>query len=298
MGPRNGIERSGTAAARVNQMAFLGPRGTFTDQAALLCAPKGWERVPYLEMNLVLDALERGNVDRAVVPIENSVGGTVIDVLDFLVRSKKAKIRGELLLPIEQCLIAQAGSSLEEITSVVSKPEALSQCRRFLDAHLPNAKRVSAPSTADAVNGVKAGDRRRAAIGPRRAAELAGLPVLEANLQDQLNNVTRFVILGPEDQAPTDDDKTSVVFGFLNRDSPGQLHLALGPFARREINLTRIESRPTGDELGSYVFAVDMQGHRSDDLVADALAELRKIAAFVKVLGSYPAATGCAGGGS
>ncbi len=273
------------------RISYLGPEGTFTDYAAHVYASDGVEWVPYLEMNLVVDALENGEVDEAVVPIENSVGGAVIDIVDFLVRSKGAKIKGELLLKIEQCLIAQPGVELSDIRSVVSKPEALSQCRLFLDAHLADATRIGAPSTVEAIASVKSGGIEKAAIGPRRAAELAGLPVLADNIQDRGNNVTRFVILANEDHEPTGNDKTSIVFSFMNRDSPGQLHSALGPFARREINLAKIESRPTGEELGSYVFLMDIEGHRTDSHIKGALSELGEIASLVKVMGSYPVAS-------
>ena len=274
------------------RISYLGPEGTFTDHAAHIYASDGDERVPYPEMNLVVGALENGEVDEAVVPIENSVGGAVIDTVDFLVRSEDARIKGELLLKIEQCLIAQPSTELGDIRSVVSKPEALSQCRIFLDTHLADATRIGAPSTVEAVMSVKTGGTERAAIGPRRAAELVGLPILADNIQDRQNNVTRFVILADEDHEPTGDDKTSIVFSFMNRDSPGQLHSALGPFARREINLAKIESRPTGEELGNYVFLMDIKGHRTDTIIAEALSELLDIASFVKVMGSYPVASG------
>ncbi len=272
------------------RISYLGPEGTFTDQAAHIYAQDDWERVAYPEMNLVVRALERGDVDEAVAPIENSVGGAVIDIVDFLVRSDIVKIRGELLLKIEQCLIALPGARLRDIKSVASKPEALSQCRNFLASRLPLAERIGTASTVEAVKSIKSGAIDKAAIGPRRAAELTGLPVLADAIQDRKNNVTRFVILAHEDCAPTGIDKTSIIFSFLNRDAPGQLHSALGSFASRAINLTHIESRPTGQKLGDYVFIMDFKGHRADPKVEDALCELRRIASFVKVLGSYPVA--------
>ncbi len=242
-------------------------------------------------MHLVVGALANNNVDEAIVPIENSVGGPVIDIEDFLVRAENVQIKGELLLSIDQCLIAQPGTKESDIRVVRSKPEALSQCRQFLDANLPNAERVGTASTVEAISSVKSGTHEAAAIGPRRAAELLGLPILASGIQDRRNNVTRFVMLAHQDHEATGADKTSIVFSFVNRDTPGQLYMALEPFASRNINLTHIASRPIGDELGNYVFLMDFLGHRSDPEISDTLNELRNIAPFVKVLGSYPIAT-------
>ena len=272
------------------KISYLGPEGTFTDQACHVYADDDWERIGYPEMHRVVAALVDDEVDEAIVPIENSVGGAVIDIADFLVRASNIQIKDELLLNIEQCLIGHADVDLADIKVVRSKPEALSQCRDFLDENLPDAERVGTASTVEAAFSVKAGSREVAAVGPQRAAELAGLPVIRAGIQDRQNNVTRFVILAREDHGPTDSDKTSIVFSFLDRDLPGQLYMALEPFARRNINLTKIESRPTGDALGNYVFLLDFVGHRADPEIVDTLDGLREVAPFVKVLGSYPMA--------
>ncbi len=242
-------------------------------------------------MHRVVGALEDGEVDEAIAPIENSVGGAVIDIEDFLIGSSNVQIKGELLLRIEQCLIAHPGVDLSEIKIVRSKPEALSQCRVFLDANLPDAVRVGTASTVEAAYSVRTGPREVAAVGPQRAADLVGLPAVRSSIQDRQNNVTRFVILADADHEPTGSDKTSIAFSFMNRDTPGQLYKALEPFARRNINLTKIESRPTGDELGNYVFLLDFIGHRADPDISDTLEGLRELAPLVKVLGSYPVAT-------
>ena len=272
------------------RISHLGPEGTFTDQACHVYATADWERVGYPEMHQVVGALVDGEVDEAIVPIENSVGGAVIDIVDFLVGTANVQIKGELLLGIEQCLIAHPGVDPSEIKVVRSKPEALSQCRKYLDAHLPDAVRIATASTVEAVSMVKSGTREVSAVGPRRAADLAGLPVIKSGIQDGQNNVTRFVMLASRDHEPTGADKTSIVFSFMNRDTPGQLYMALEPFARRNINLTKIESRPTGEELGNYVFLLDFLGHRMDPEIAETLKELRELAPMVKVLGSYPLA--------
>ena len=274
-----------------NRISYLGPEGTFTDQACHVYAPNDWERVSFPEMHQVVGALVDGDVDEAIVPIENSVGGAVIDIEDFLVRTTNVQIKGEMLLGIQQCLIAQHGVDLSDIKVVKSKPEALSQCRMFLDVNLPNAVRVGTASTVEAAYSVRTGPREVAAVGPQRAADLAGLPVIRSGIQDRQNNVTRFVILGHSDHESTGSDKTSIAFSFMNRDTPGQLYMALEPFARRNINLTKIESRPTGEELGNYVFLLDFVGHRTDPDISDTLDGLRELAPIVKVLGSYPIAT-------
>ena len=274
----------------MKRISFLGPEGTFTDHAAHIYAGDNAERIPFPEMHQVVAALEAGHVDEAVAPIENSIGGAIIDIVDYLVRSASARIKNELLLNIEQCLIAQPGTKPEDIKSVMSKPEALAQCRIYLENNLPNAERIPTPSTVEAVSNVKTGDKSAAAIGPARAAQLFQLPILAKPIQDRQNNTTRFVVLAHEDHEPTDSDKTSLVFSFMNRDAPGQLHAALGAFATRNINLAHIESRPTGEELGTYVFVLDILGHRTDPDVTAALADLSRTASFLKVLGSYPAA--------
>ena len=279
---------------QLQRISYLGPEGTFTDHAAHIYAGENMQRIPFNEMHQVVAALENDDVDQAIAPIENSIGGAIIDIVDYLIRSATARIKHELLLRIEQCLITQPGTQLQDINRVMSKPEALSQCRLYLDQHLPNAERISTISTVEAAQRVKDGNPTDAAVGPERAAQLVGLPILAKPIQDRRNNVTRFVVLAHEDHAPTGNDKTSLVFSFMNRDAPGQLHTALGAFASRNINLAHIESRPTGDELGNYVFVLDILGHRTAPDVTAALADLSRTASFMKVLGSYPTALGVA----
>ena len=212
------------------KIAFLGPIGTYTDEASYLYAPSA-ERVPFASLGLVTSALEQGNVDEAVVPIENSLGGTVIEVVDFLIASEKSQIKGEFLLPIDHCLITRPGVKLSDIRVVVSKQEALTQCRQFLARELRFAEQVSATSTALAVVDLKEADDRTAAIGPRRAAELAGLPVLAHGIQDRKNNVTRFAVLASSSMPPSGSDKTTIAFDFDKPDAPGLVYGAMRPFA-------------------------------------------------------------------
>ena len=272
-------------------IAFLGPIGTYTDEASYLYAPSA-ERVPFASLGLVTSALEEGNVDEAVVPIENSLGGTVIEVVDFLIASEKSQIKGEFLLPIDHCLITRPGVKLSDIRVVVSKQEALTQCRQFLARELRFAEQVSATSTALAVVDLKEADDRTAAIGPRRAAELAGLPVLAHGIQDRKNNVTRFAVLASSSMPPSGSDKTTIAFDFDKPDAPGLVYGAMRPFADRGINLTKIESRPTGTGMGNYIFLLDLEGHIDEPHVQQAITELQGYTSTFKVLGAYPRAEG------
>jgi prephenate dehydratase len=275
----------------LTSVAFLGPEGTYTDEASYLYAPNA-SRVPYGSLGLVTSALEDGEVDEAVVPIENSLGGTVIEVVDFLLNCEKAQIKGEILLPIDHCLITRPGVQLGDIRIVMSKQEALTQCRQFLAKELRFSEQISTTSTALAVTDLKEADDRTAAIGPRRAAELAGLPILAQGIQDRQNNVTRFAVLASNGNAPSGSDKTSIAFDFDKRDAPGLVYGALRPFADREINLTKIESRPTGKGMGNYIFLLDFEGHLDEPNIQSAIEELNKYTSTFKVLGTYPRATG------
>ena len=272
-------------------IAFLGPIGTYTDEASYLYAPSA-ERVPFASLGLVMSALEEGNVDEAVVPIENSLGGTVIEVVDFLIASEKSQIKGEFLLPIDHCLITRPGVKLSDIRVVVSKQEALTQCRQFLARELRFAEQVPATSTALAVVDLKEADDRTAAIGPRRAAELAGLPVLAHGIQDRKNNVTRFAVLAVSSMPPSGSDKTTIAFDFDKPDAPGLVYGAMRPFADRGINLTKNESRPTGTGMGNYIFLLDLEGHIDEPHVQQAITELQGHTSTFKVLGAYPRAEG------
>ena len=228
------------------RISYLGPEGTFTDQACHVYAPDDWERVDFSEMHNVVGALVKGEVDEAIVPIENSVGGSVIDITDFLVKTSGVQIRGEMLLGIEQCLIAHPGVDLSEIKVVRSKPEALSQCREFLDTHVPKAARVGTASTVEAVYRVKGESREVAAIGPRRAAELADLPVIREGIQDGSNNVTRFVILASDDHEPTGTDKTEHRFQLHESGHTGAAVYGLGAVRETQYQLDQDRIPPGG----------------------------------------------------
>lgn len=277
------------------RVAFLGPAGTYTEEAAILHAPEA-ERVPCPSLPDVVAAVDSARVDEAVGPIENSIAGSINDIVDALIGAQAARIIGELLLPIDVCLIAPEGTRIADIRRVRSKAEALGQCRRFLAAQLPGATLEPYDSTAGAVVSLAGEDGSVAALGPRRAAELNGMQVLQSGVEDRKNNVTRFVVLGREAPERSGRDKTSIVFDFDREDAPGLVYAALKPFADLGISLTKIESRPTGAKIGVYYFLLDFEGHVQDGNVQQALAELKRHTAMFKVLGSYPRAAAPAAG--
>jgi len=272
--------------------AFLGPAGTFAEEALRASAPDGVDEVPYPSIFEAVMAVQERAVDRAVVPIENSIEGSVNATLDALAHEATGvRIVEEVDHPVHQTLIAAGGVGLGQVTRVVSHPQATAQCRRFLSERLPNADIVSAPSTAEGVRIVADAAEPWAAIGPRLAADLYGGAVLAERIEDHPDNLTRFVWLAPEGtEPPAPATKTSVVFWGFNDRSPGALMRVLGEFADREINLTKIESRPRRVAIGHYMFFADLEGGVGDPRVADALDALSARVEVLRVLGSYPAA--------
>jgi prephenate dehydratase len=267
--------------------AFLGPRGTFSEEAALM-RTNDEGLVPFASFPALVSAVETGLADEAVLPIENSLEGSVSTTLDLLIHETALRIRGELVVPVRHFLITRPGVKLEEIRVVTSHPQPFGQCRRFLDRCLPGVEQVAALSTSGAVREVAEGtEYDRAAIGTRRAAELYGGVILARDIQDARQNVTRFVILAPEDVPPTGDDKTSIAFR-VREDVPGALHAILSEFAAETIQLTKIESRPTKGRLGDYVFLIDLEGHREDERIARVLDRVIAACSMVKIFGSYP----------
>jgi prephenate dehydratase len=275
------------------RVAFLGPAGTFAEEALRASAPADVEEVPYATVYETVMAVHDGEVDRAVVPIENSLEGSVTTTLDALAgEAERVRITGEIVRPIAHCLAARPGVAIGDVRLVLSHPQALAQCRRFLRERLPAAGTGTAPSTADAVRAAAAGTDPVAALGPRLAAELYGCAVLADGVQDEAGNLTRFVWLGPEGAPPAaPPTKTSIVFWGFNDESPGALVGVLGELAARAINLTKIESRPRRVRLGHYMFFADLDGAAEDAAVAEALGALRKRVQTLKVLGSYPVLT-------
>lgn len=279
------------------RLGYLGPAGTFSEEAVRgAVGDAGGELVPFASIHETVMAVEERAVDRALVPIENSVEGGVSATLDALaLDAGDVTIVGETVLRIRNCLIARDDLPLERIELVVSHPQPLGQCARFLRAEVPNAAVRAATSTADAVRTVAGADEAWAALGPRSAAALYACRVLREGVDDDPDNVTRFVWLAQSGTAPPAGEdgapwKTSVVFAGAGDQTPGWLVRCLSEFAFRGVNLVRIESRPRPGPLGHYVFHVDMEGRDADPPVTEAIAALRRHCEEVRLLGSYPAA--------
>ena len=270
------------------RVAYLGPEGTNSHDAALHRYGAGAALVAHPDIATAVVAAAEGLCDEALVPIENSTEGSVTVTLDLLIAGEAPPIVGETVLSIRHFLVALPGTRLTDVERVVSVPQASAQCRHFLRDRLPGAQVLPALSTAAAVAACVHSDRI-AAIGTDSAARLYGMEVLAADIQDHSGNATRFVALGRHAPGPTGRDRTSLVFS-LDADRPGGLVAALTPFSRRGINLSRIESRPTGERLGKYCFSIDCEGHIFDARVGEALMGLHRVCGDVRFLGSYPCA--------
>lgn len=275
------------------RVAFLGPAGTFTEEALRASAPGDVLELPYPTVYEAITAVKEGEADRAVVPIENSLEGGVAATLDALAaEAGEVRIAGEAILPVHHCVVAARELHMSEIERIVSHPQATAQCGRFLREHLAQAELVSAGSTAEAVRQVRDAPGAWAALGSRLSAELYGCRILAADVEDDPDNLTRFVWLAPRSAAvdPGPRAKTSIVFWGAGDESPGWLVSALHEFADRGVNLTRIESRPRRVRLGHYMFFADMEGGEVEPSVRDALEALAGRVQTLRVLGSYPAA--------
>jgi prephenate dehydratase len=274
-------------------VGFFGPFGTFTEQAVRSQADlAGGELVAFRTVPDVLDAVASGDVEYGVVPIENSIEGTVNFTQDALSFDYDLLIQREIVLNIEHCLLALPGTALADITTVLSIPVATAQCHRYLRENLPDAEVRAANSTADAARIVSTDKMAgAAAIAPCNAASLYGLDVVASNIEDHAGNQTRFVVVGRSGiPAPTGHDVTGIVV-YQRADEPGSLISILQEFAARRVNITNLLSRPTKDGgLGDYCFVMYLDGHIGDELVADALRALHAKQGAVKFLGSYPAA--------
>lgn len=267
-------------------VAYLGPAGTFTEQAVHLYKPDAVLH-SFTSIHGVALAVVSGIADEGVVPIENSLQGSVNETLDILISQTGLFIRRELVLPIEHCLLVTPDTKLSEVQVVYSHPQALGQCREFLERCFPKAQLVASLSTAAAVADMKESSHPSAAIAPFGAAALNNVRVMAKNIQDNDTNVTRFVVLADRDSEPTGWDKTSLCFSFAE-DKPGLLYEAFGEFVRRNVNLAKVESRPSKNSLGEYIFLVDVDGHREDPGVKEAFDALRGQCSMFRVFGSYP----------
>ena len=258
------------------RVGFLGPHGTFAEEALLTQGDlAAGEAVPFRDVPHVITAVERGDVDLGIVPIENSIEGSVTVTLDTLAFDTDLLVQREIDLPVSLHLCAPAGTKLTDITTVVSHPNPLGQTRMWMAKHLPDAIPVAANSTAEAARQVaKSRKRGMASIGTLAGARHAGLKVLASEIEDHPENQTRFVLVGHGIPAPSGHDKTTIVC-FQRQDRPGSLLAILQEFAARAINLSKLESRPTKQSLGDYCFFIDFEGHVSNELVADCLRDLR-----------------------
>ena len=268
-------------------IAYLGPPGTFSEEAALAYGGPDAEYLPFASMPAVVTAIETGVASAGVLPIENVLEGSVPITLDLLIHETDLKIAGETVIPIRHYLVVPPGLTLSQITKLYAHPQSLGQCRRFVERCLPHVAQVASLGNSAAPAEALADAQPAAAISTLRAAELTGAQILARDIQDRSSNVTRFIALGRQDGLPTGDDKTSFCFGF-DEDRAGTLVEALEELARENINMTKLESRPSKEVLGRYIFLVDINGHRNDAHVARALEQLAAKTGLFKVFGSYP----------
>ena len=264
-------------------VAFLGPQGTFTEAAMFKRFGQACSGVSCASIDEVFRKVESGEANYGVVPVENSTEGAVGRTLDLLVQSP-LQLCGEVMLGVHQCLMSN-DKDLTSIKKVYSHPQSLGQCQDWLNTHLAHAERVSVASNAEAA-ALAAKEKHTAAIAGKQAAERFDVPVLAANIEDDPRNTTRFLVLGNQQVAPSGKDKTSLVMSAANR--PGAVHDLLTPLAKHGVSMSKLESRPAKSGMWEYVFFVDIEGHQADTKVVAALSELKAVAAFVKILGSYP----------
>ena len=242
--------------------------------------------LPLASTPAVVSAIETGLADVGVLPVENSLEGAVGTTLDLLIHETDLRIAAEVVVPVRHMLLANPGATIADITVLRSHPQALAQCRRFIERVLPKVTTAAALSTTAAVEEIL-NEPQSAAISTPRAAELYPVQVLAHDIQDKHSNETRFVVLGPVDHPPTGDDKTSLCFS-VEQNTPGSLVKALQEFAANGINLAKLESRPARERLGQYIFLCDLEGHREEPRVAGALKRLAAQADWLKIFGSYP----------
>ncbi len=271
---------------KVMKVAFLGPEATFTHQACMSQFGRSTDFIAKGDIADVFDDVERGAVDFGVVPVENSTGGVVSHTLDMFVESG-LKIYAEILLPISLCLMNKSGD-INDVKTVASHSNPISQSKGWIKKTLPQAVVLELSSTALAAE-VASKDATTAAIASEAAAEAYGLKVLERRVEDNLNNVTRFLVIGKKEAKISGNDKTSIMFAA--DDKAGALFSIIKPLADIGINLTKIESRPVKKKAWEYIFYIDMDGHISDPALSDAVSKLKERCSFFKILGSYPKAS-------
>ncbi|MDF2986472.1 MAG: prephenate dehydratase [Eubacterium sp.] len=274
-------------------IGYLGPNGTFSHEAVEAYKEehnKSYILKEYSSIRDVLYALKNSDVDEAIVPMENSLEGAINVTLDVLAKEEDMFIADEFIIPVNLNLVVKPGTSQKDIKVIMSHPQPLGQCRNYLNTNFPQAVQLEENSTSKAAQRVADGDGTSAAITSKIAAGLYGLEILQKNVQDVENNRTRFVIISKALKSRTGSDKTSIVFSTDNK--PGSLYRILDIFSLWDINMTRIESRPSKNALGQYIFFVDIDGHIEDPDVYDALTMVKRKTSFYKFIGSYPTYTG------
>ena len=279
------IMSSALALEKKPKIAYFGPEATFTHMAAIQRFGASVEYVPLRTIQDVFEEVDRGRADYGVVPVENSTEGVVTSTLDMFIDSE-LKIVAEIVILIQHCLVSRA-SSLQRIRTLYSHPQALGQCRRWVQTHLPNVEIVETSSTTRAAE-LASQHKEAAAIASSLAAERYKLRILERDIQDSSDNATRFLVLGRNIPEPTGADRTSLLISLTDR--VGALHASLQPFRRYGINMTKIESRPSKRKAWTYYFFIDIDGHMKDENVERALRAMRRHCDFIKILGSYPRA--------
>lgn len=272
------------------RIGYLGPSGSYSHEAAcryLATAAVTGECIAMPSFSAIIDGVEQGQIDHGVIPIENSTGGAVTAAMDGLVKLENSTVCGEIILDIEHCLLSMS-ASIADINYVFSHEQALGQCCEFFRTQYPHIQFIQCGSTSQACEMAQKSGSAYGAVAGKAAAQLYQLPVVVENIQDNDFNQTRFLIIGVKAPAATGKDKTSIIFAFHD-DCPGSLFGVLKAFASRNINLTRIESRPAKHSMGKYIFYIDFVGHAKDESGVAALQEMYSQVSWLKVLGSYPA---------
>ncbi|HZK56729.1 MAG TPA: prephenate dehydratase [Clostridia bacterium] len=268
------------------ELGYLGPQGSHSHEAAKVYAPTA-TLIPMMSFYEIIQAVEEGEIDGGILPIENSTEGAVTFVMDGLLKTEEAKIVGELILPVYHNLVS-LNDSIEEIDCIYSHPQAIEQCREYFRRYIPKALLISCESTSLACAKAKRKGKNFAAIANVEAALIYNLNVLQYNIQDNFLNQTRFIVISREPFLECLCCKTSIAFTFPD-DKPGALHRVLKEFADRDINMTRIESRPAKTVIGKYIFYIDFIGTPKDNIVDEALCKIRDMTVFLKILGTYSA---------
>ena len=262
-------------------ISFLGPKGTFSHEAA---TTRGDNLLACCTIPAVMESVASNQVSEGIVPIENSIEGPVGLTLDSIAHKYDLNIIDEIIIPIKQNLIVNKGTKMEDIIDVYSHSQAIAQCQDFINNN--NLTPHYSISTANAAKNI-IGDKTKAAIGNIKSAELYDLDIIRTNIQDRNNNETRFIVVSKQQSKPTGNDKTSIIFSIIE-DQPGSLYEVLKIFVDNNINLTKIESRPSKEALGKYIFFVDFYGHRQESHVKNVLNQINDKSVLFKVLGSYP----------